>query len=67
MTDWDATTRRFEIFIDREVRESSPLYAVLSQYVTDDLAAGGMFTEVLAQAPAAEDDRFRVPRILGED
>ena len=22
--------------------------------------------EVLAQAPAAEDDRFRVPRILGE-
>jgi aspartyl-tRNA(Asn)/glutamyl-tRNA(Gln) amidotransferase subunit C len=24
-------------------------------------------TEVLAQAPAAEDDRFRVPRILGED
>jgi aspartyl-tRNA(Asn)/glutamyl-tRNA(Gln) amidotransferase subunit C len=23
--------------------------------------------EVLAQAPAAEDDRFRVPRILGED
>jgi aspartyl-tRNA(Asn)/glutamyl-tRNA(Gln) amidotransferase subunit C len=24
-------------------------------------------SEVLAQAPAAEDDRFRVPRILGED
>ena len=24
-------------------------------------------TELLAQAPAAEDDRFRVPRILGED
>jgi aspartyl-tRNA(Asn)/glutamyl-tRNA(Gln) amidotransferase subunit C len=24
-------------------------------------------TEVLAQAPAAEEDRFRVPRILGED
>jgi aspartyl-tRNA(Asn)/glutamyl-tRNA(Gln) amidotransferase subunit C len=23
--------------------------------------------EVLAQAPAAEDDRFRVPRILGEE
>ena len=23
--------------------------------------------ELLAQAPAAEDDRFRVPRILGED
>ncbi len=23
--------------------------------------------EVLAMAPAAEDDRFRVPRILGED
>ena len=24
-------------------------------------------TEVLAEAPAAEDDRFRVPRILGEE
>lgn len=60
MADWDVTSRRFEIFIDREVRESSPLYAVLSQYVTDDLAAGGMFTEVLAQAP----ERQRIPNLL---
>lgn len=60
MADWDGTSRRFEIFIDREVRESSPLYTVLSQYVSDDLAAGGMFTEVLAQAP----ERQRIPNLL---
>jgi hypothetical protein len=58
MTDWDVTARRFEIFIDREVR--SPLYVVLSQYVSDDLAAGGMFTDVLAQAP----ERQRIPNLL---
>jgi len=60
MTDWDVTARRFEIFIDREVRASSPLYTVLSQYVSDDLAAAGYFTEVLAQAP----ERQRIPNLL---
>lgn len=60
MADSDVTARRFEIFIDREVRESSPLYAALSQYVSEDLAAGGMFTEVLAQTP----ERRRIPNLL---
>jgi hypothetical protein len=60
MADMDGTTRRFEIFIDREVRESSPLYTALSQYVSEDLAAGGYFTEVLAQAP----ERQRIPNLL---
>jgi len=60
MTDWDATTRRFEIFIDREVRESSPLYTALTQYVSEDLAAGGYFVEVLGRAP----HRQRIPNLL---
>ena len=60
MADSDVTARRFEIFLDREVRESSPLYAALTQYVSEDLAAGGYFTEVLAQAP----ERQRIPNLL---
>jgi len=60
MADWDVTAHRFEIFIDREVRQSSPLYTVLSQYVSDDLAAGGYFTDVLEQAP----ERQRIPNLL---
>lgn len=60
MTQPDPTQRRFEIFVDREARESSPLYAMLSQFVSDDLIAGGYFTEVLATAPA----RQRIPNLL---
>jgi hypothetical protein len=60
MADRDVTRGRFEIFIDREVRESSPLYTVLSQHVTDDLAAGGYFADVLARAP----ERQRIPNLL---
>jgi hypothetical protein len=60
MADRDVTRGRFEIFIDREVRETSPLYAVLSQYVTDDLAAGGYFADLLARAP----ERQRIPNLL---
>ena len=60
MADSDVTARRFEIFLDREVRESSPLYAALTQYVSEDLAASGYFTEVLAQAP----ERQRIPNLL---
>jgi hypothetical protein len=60
MADWDETTRRFEIFIDREVRDSSPLYTALTQYVSDDLAARGYFVEVLGLAP----HRQRIPNLL---
>ena len=60
MVDWDVTARRFEIFLDREVRASSPLYTALTQYVSEDLAAGGRFTEVLAQAP----ERQRIPNLF---
>ena len=60
MADSNVTARRFEIFLDREVRASSPLYTALTQYVSADLAAGGTFTEVLAQAP----ERQRIPNLL---
>jgi hypothetical protein len=60
MTEWAETTRRFEIFIDREVRSSSPLYTELCQYVSDDLAAGGYFVEVLGRAPL----RQRIPNLF---
>jgi aspartyl-tRNA(Asn)/glutamyl-tRNA(Gln) amidotransferase subunit C len=40
-----------------------PLVNVLRE---DEVQPGLDRDEVLAQAPAAEDDRFRVPRILGE-
>ncbi len=39
----------------------------LVNVLRDDVARPSLDrAEVLAQAPAAEDDRFRVPRILGE-
>ncbi len=39
----------------------------LSNVVREDVPApGGDRDEVLAAAPSVEDDRFRVPRILGE-
>jgi aspartyl-tRNA(Asn)/glutamyl-tRNA(Gln) amidotransferase subunit C len=39
----------------------------LVNVLRDDVVASSLDRdEVLAQAPAAEDDRFRVPRILGE-
>jgi hypothetical protein len=60
MTEWAEATRRFEIFIDREVRSSSPLYTELCQYVSDDLAAGGYFVEVLGRAPL----RQRIPNLF---
>jgi aspartyl-tRNA(Asn)/glutamyl-tRNA(Gln) amidotransferase subunit C len=40
-----------------------PLVNVLR---SDEVSPGLDRDEVLAQAPAAEDGRFRVPRILGE-
>ena len=40
----------------------------LTNVFRDDVIATSLARdEVLAQAPAAEDDRFRVPRILDED
>jgi hypothetical protein len=51
---------RFERFIDREVRESSPLYALLAQHVADSVAEGGLFEGVLAAAP----ERQRIPNLL---
>jgi hypothetical protein len=51
---------RFQRFIDREVRESSPLYTRLAQQVADSVAEGGLFEGVLAAAP----DRQRIPNLL---
>jgi aspartyl-tRNA(Asn)/glutamyl-tRNA(Gln) amidotransferase subunit C len=40
----------------------------LTNVFRDDVVVASLSRdEVLAQAPAAEDDRFRVPRILDED
>lgn len=39
----------------------------LANVLRDDVAVPGLDRdEVLSQAPAAEEDRFRVPRILGD-
>jgi hypothetical protein len=54
------TADRFQRFIDREVRESSPLYARLAQHVADSVAEGGLFEGVLAAAP----ERQRIPNLL---
>jgi hypothetical protein len=51
---------RFQRFIDREVRESSPLYTRLAQHVADSVAEGGLFEGVLAAAP----ERQRIPNLL---
>jgi aspartyl-tRNA(Asn)/glutamyl-tRNA(Gln) amidotransferase subunit C len=40
----------------------------LTNVMREDVARPGLTTEqALSGAPAAEDDRFRVPRILGEE
>lgn len=51
---------RFRLFVDREVRETSPLYTNLSLHVADDVAEGGVLAGVLAAAP----ERQRIPNLL---
>jgi hypothetical protein len=60
MADEDGTACRFELFIDREARESSPLYAALTEHVMRDLAGDGVFGDVLAQVH----ERRRIPNLL---
>ncbi|MGH3415301.1 MAG: DUF2332 domain-containing protein [Actinocrinis sp.] len=52
--------RRFEIFLDREVARSSPLYAELTRQVSRDLQEDGPLSRLLAAAP----DMHRVPNLL---
>jgi hypothetical protein len=54
------TVRRFELFLDREVRRSSPVYAALTDQVAQELAAGGPIRRVVEAAP----ERQRIPNLL---
>jgi hypothetical protein len=56
----DPVERRFRLFVDREVRVESPLYAALATHVADGLAGGKQIAQVLAAAPA----RQRIPNLL---
>ncbi len=52
--------RRFEIFLDREVAISSPLYAELTRWVSEDLHRRGPVSGLLAAAPESN----QVPNVL---
>lgn len=52
--------RNFQLFLDLEAAKSSPLYAALTAYVSEDLEVGGPLTQVIAAAP----ERQRVPNLL---
>src|SRR5947209_1042581 len=51
---------RFRLFVDREVRETSPLFTHLVLHVADTVAVGGRFAGLLAAAP----ERQRIPNLL---
>lgn len=52
--------RRFQLFLDREVARSSPLYTVLTAQVSRELEEGGPLAQVVAAAP----ERQRIPNLL---
>ena len=54
------TAHRFQIFLDREVARSSPLYAALTAQAAWDLDQGGPISAVLAAAP----ERQRIPNLF---
>jgi hypothetical protein len=54
------TVSRFELFLDREVRLSSPLYAALTDLVAREFAAGGPIRRLIESAP----ERQRIPNLL---
>ena len=56
----DPTSRRFQIFLDREVAESSPLYAALTAHAAWDIDQGGLISAVMAAAP----ERQRIPNLF---
>jgi len=56
----DEALRRFQLFLDREVAQSSPLYTALTVLVSQDLQDGGPISEVLTAAP----ERQRIPNLL---
>jgi hypothetical protein len=56
----ERTARRFQIFLDREVARSSPLYAALTAQAAWDLDQGGPIGAVLAAAP----ERQRIPNLF---
>jgi len=53
-------SRRFQLFLDREVAQSSPLYAVLTGIAAQDIDAGGPIAALLTSAP----ERQRIPNLL---
>jgi hypothetical protein len=52
--------RRFQLFVDREVARSSPLYTALTARVSEDLADAGPLAQIVAVAP----DRQRNPNLF---
>lgn len=52
--------RRFQLFLDREVAKSSPLYTALTTQVSQELEDGGPLAQVVAAAP----ERQRMPNLL---
>ena len=50
----------------RDVPPTAHPVPLVNVWRADEARAGLPREEVLAEAPAAEDGRFRVPRILGE-
>lgn len=56
----EPAAHRFQIFLDREVAASSPLYAALTTHAAMDIERRGLVYELLAAAP----DRQRIPNLF---
>jgi len=52
--------RRFQLFLDQQVAQSSPLYAALTTHAAQDIESGGLIASMLAAAP----ERQRIPNLL---
>ncbi|HEV2639357.1 MAG TPA: DUF2332 domain-containing protein [Actinocrinis sp.] len=56
----EQTSRRFQIFLDREVAASSPLYAALTAHAARDIDQDGLILAMMAAAP----ERQRIPNLF---
>ena len=59
-TSENPTSRHFYFFLDREVAESSPLYAALTGHAARDIDEGGLISLIMAAAP----ERQRIPNLF---
>jgi hypothetical protein len=58
--DGEPSSHRFQIFLDREVAASSPLYTALTAHAAADIDRRGLVYGILAAAP----DRQRIPNLF---